>query len=355
MNKAFELEGAGAGRGARRCVAALAFALVASPAFGWNETGHVISALIAYDGLSDSAREWAMQTLRAHPRFQENFDTHMPRTIARASAAERDRWYFAAAATWPDEARRFDDVADVATREALVARYNHGRWHYINLPTYLQPADREAHPLAQPSMAWSPTLDPAGLDIVQALAMLFANRCAPSQTDADRALALSWLLHLVADLHQPLHTTALYGAPAFERGDRGGNDIPLAGGGNLHALWDAGLGSERRWQRLESAARRYAAAAALRRDDVEVSDFPHRIRSWAEDGRALADRVVYSPDVRAALIAAAPGHVAPLQIGMAYRAVMRETAARQIVLAGRRTSALIELLHTDVTRAHCGR
>ena len=50
-----------------------------------------------------------------------------------------------------------------------------------------------------------------------------------------REEALRWLVHFVADLHQPLHTI---------REDRGGNDVRLVFRGrqtNLHRLWDGDL------------------------------------------------------------------------------------------------------------------
>jgi len=57
-----------------------------------------------------------------------------------------------------------------------------------------------------------------------------------TRPDSERAVALKWIVHLVGDIHQPLH--------AGERGDRGGNDVKVTFEGrqtNLHALWDSGL------------------------------------------------------------------------------------------------------------------
>lgn len=53
-----------------------------------------------------------------------------------------------------------------------------------------------------------------------------------SISNLEKTAALKFLIHLVGDLHQPLHTEALA---------RGGNDIPVLFGGqayNLHFLWD---------------------------------------------------------------------------------------------------------------------
>lgn len=52
----------------------------------------------------------------------------------------------------------------------------------------------------------------------------------------ERVKALKWVVHLVADLHQPLH--------AGFRSDKGGNLRQLQAfgrGTNLHAVWDSGL------------------------------------------------------------------------------------------------------------------
>ena len=44
-------------------------------------------------------------------------------------------------------------------------------------------------------------------------------------------------------MHQPLHSTAMF-SDYFPNGDRGGNQIPLARGRNLHSLWDNLLGRQ---------------------------------------------------------------------------------------------------------------
>ena len=59
---------------------------------------------------------------------------------------------------------------------------------------------------------------------------------ASSVPDEKRLLALKYFVHLVGDVHQPLH--------AGYAEDRGGNTYQLqafVAGSNLHALWDSGL------------------------------------------------------------------------------------------------------------------
>ena len=80
-----------------------------------------------------------------------------------------------------------------------------------------------------------------------------------SQVSADqRAIALAWLLHLVGDVHQPLHTVQLF-TREYPHGDRGGNEVcvRLAPGRaplDLHRLWDGLITSTNNVGRLRNIA-----------------------------------------------------------------------------------------------------
>lgn len=60
---------------------------------------------------------------------------------------------------------------------------------------------------------------------------------------AEKAMFARYLIHVVGDIHQPLHSVSLYNS-TFPSGDRGGNSLKvvLLNGTvqNLHAFWDAG-------------------------------------------------------------------------------------------------------------------
>lgn len=61
---------------------------------------------------------------------------------------------------------------------------------------------------------------------------------------AERALFARYLVHLVGDIHQPLHAVALYNK-TYPKGDAGGNFIKVTllngtTGYNLHKFWDSG-------------------------------------------------------------------------------------------------------------------
>jgi hypothetical protein len=53
--------------------------------------------------------------------------------------------------------------------------------------------------------------------------------------DKLKSYDLSWLLHLVGDLHQPLHSTTRVGATDLD-GDDGGNGVKLTSPANLHTF-----------------------------------------------------------------------------------------------------------------------
>jgi len=342
MNKAGELE---VWRAARTAVIALSLVLFAVPAAAWNDTAHMVIAVAAYDALPASAQATAGAVLRAHPRFAQDFQARLPGALRTASATQQDRWYFALASTWPDLARHFDHVSNTVEREHLVASYNRGRWHYINLPTYLRQADAVLA-IPVPSMTPPNALEDAG-NLVQALGAARAVLCKPDSSPASRALALSWLLHLLGDLHQPLHTTALYAVGIFPAGDRGGNDLGVRGATNLHALWDGGLGGDRRFRAV-------TRQAAQLKDNAREGG-PLHFAAWAAESREIAASVAYAPSLRQAIAASPEGQPIRLHLDASYREAMRATVQTQVALAAARTAQVVADALRDPVTKRCSR
>lgn len=60
---------------------------------------------------------------------------------------------------------------------------------------------------------------------------------------AERALFARYLVHMVGDIHQPLHSVALFNR-TYPKGDAGGNflKITMLNGtiANFHSFWDSG-------------------------------------------------------------------------------------------------------------------
>jgi hypothetical protein len=236
---------------ARSLIAALALLLVANPVAAWNAGGHRLAAGIAWDSLAPAEQAWLWEILRSHPDFPH---WHSPRRAAMDAALARgDRVaVFAEAGNWADSIRDAEGFVDgdqaspPHASPGVPDRLRHQDWHYVNQPLG-EPADSIL-----------------GGRLHEALPALFATLA--DRHSPQRAYALVWLLHLVADLHQPLHvaTRRLAGG----RHDAGGNAVEVridpallpkrrrVGGLSLHAYWDdlvappwlsgAGLDSRRR-------------------------------------------------------------------------------------------------------------
>jgi len=117
--------------------------------------------------------------------------------------------------TWADE------VLYPSTPEFKVT----APWHYVNSPSGLDHAQYVQQLTSQ-------SIPNAYNALLTNLAILKDK----SKPKAERAVALKFVVHLVGDVHQPLHAGHLE--------DRGGNSIKVTYRGketNLHSLWDSGL------------------------------------------------------------------------------------------------------------------
>jgi hypothetical protein len=326
-----------------RCLVGVFAWLVVSPALAWNDAGHRKIALTAHDAMSEDVRARANAIVRAHPRFEPDFVARRSRTVDLTDPQARDRSDFATASTWPDLAREFSHVTGAQQRAALVALYHRGPWHYVNLPTFLAPADAArlgglATPvLDAPSLRDDAADEARSMNIVQALRYL-EGRWRQPISDAERSLALSWILHLVADLHQPLHATALFAEGVFTTGDRGGNLIRTGERDNLHRLWDRSLGESVRTIDIERGVAMLAREAVGAESTIDFA-------AWAQESRELAASVVYSAQLRGAVEEQrhARGH-AFVTVDAHYRDLARRTARARGALAAHRTALVLTTL-----------
>ncbi|RUO55336.1 S1/P1 nuclease [Pseudidiomarina homiensis] len=167
---------------------ASAASLVATPAHAWGKTGHRITGKIATHYLTDDARAAIADLLG-------------PESLAEAS-------------TYADEMRSNPDKFWQETANPF---------HYVTLQ---QPHDYHAD-----------DCPPEG-DAFSALEDFTATLTSDSASRQEKQLALRFIVHIIGDLHQPLHV----GSAALN--DRGGNDVKVVFFGeqsNLHRVWDSGL------------------------------------------------------------------------------------------------------------------
>ena len=176
----------------------LAIAWSCAPgAWAWGGQGHRTIGAIADRLLSSPARAAVAQLLSG------DLDKFGKPSGRRTLEAVSD---------WPDEI--------TGTPAA------HPRWHYDDAPVCG----------SAPKAHYCPDRQCDSEQLKRLIAVVADTRAA----SRDRNEALKWVVHLVGDIHQPLH--------AADNGDRGGNRVPVAleavrtrGRENLHRAWDNDL------------------------------------------------------------------------------------------------------------------
>jgi hypothetical protein len=186
-----------------------ASAAVSHPALAWGDGGHEIIALVAEHYLDPAARAKVATLLAADTDALTDHD-------------------IASEATWADKYRDSD-------RYTTKIRYQATRlWHFVDIEL-AGPNLASAcfgHPPLAPDVAAS--MGPPRACVVDKIDQFAAELGNPATPASERLLSLKFLLHLVGDLHQPLH--------AADDHDAGGNKkLATASGlhsGNLHRYWD---------------------------------------------------------------------------------------------------------------------
>jgi hypothetical protein len=306
-------------------------------AFAWHDAGHRIVASIAYRQLAPAQRSELIEILRTHPRWQADFVQKMPDEIRSEDEDFQIEWLFQEAALWPDQARNFQG----GDRQ----KFDRPTWHYVNIPLFLTQADRtalEGH-LTINISRMAPAEPLPDMNVVQTI--LFANRVLadPAADTTSRALMLCWLSHDIGDIHQPLHSTAMFSRHLFPSGCRGGNLVKTKPHKDLHALWDSLPGG-----RIEPRTARNRALTLLMHSDLKAAGEQAATRldasDWLDESHELAGSVVYSAEVLAVLRGAeAEGarEVPTITLSEEYLKRAGGVAHQRIVEAGFRLGAVL--------------
>ena len=153
-----------------------------------------------------------------------------------------------------------------------------------------------------------------------------------------RAFYLSYLIHLVGDLPQPLHCASLFN-DTYPNGDKGGNDFyakPGSRGIKLHSLWDGLLGTSRKPHPLLN----YAIEIESRyfRNSLKELKKNRTPKEWGLESRAVAIEKVY---LRGQLKGSTRAESAP-ELPVGYTKAAKAVAERQAALAGYRLADEIQ-------------
>lgn len=295
----------------RRLVLALCFTLAAPLAHAWNAAGHRLAAFIAWQQLSPPSQEFITTALARHPDYRRWLEKARP-----GEAVD----IFVEASTWPDNIRRdprfYDEAREPATPPipGLTDTARHKRWHYVDLGD-------------------DGTIRKGEIDRqIERLSRVLSANARSTAKKEPITYALPWLIHLVADIHQPLHVG--------RHDDQGGNEFEIENPfnkrlpfSNLHTYWDDLPGPPwLRGKRLEQNAARL----------LETFPPPSQgnVRLWRDESYRLHTEAYPK----------AAGSLLPI-ISEDFHQQARAIANRRIVEAGYRLGRLLETaLHTGVSR-----
>lgn len=294
----------------------------ASPAFGWNATGHRLIAAIAYDRLTPKARARVDALIRQHPDYEKTF----LRDVASADPKARARAAFIAAAVWPDQIkgdpRFYDETRSNASPTQLLPGFpdmaRHTTWHYYDTP--IAPDGTEAEKQKPPH---------ALSELNRILPIIGTKADVPPTSASNPAYLLPWLEHIAGDVHQPLHCVSRF-LKSMPKGDQGGNLVYVGPNGrNLHSLWDGAAGRDL----SDDYAAKYIADATTAHPAARHNE--KRPEKWIEEGYKISLSDVYT----FGLETGTREHPIPLPSG--YEANAAKVAQQRIAIAGYRLAAVL--------------
>lgn len=213
----------------KNIVAVVISALCVFNCFAWGQKGHDTVAFIAEQHLTDKAKHAVDSIL-----------------------AGKSMVYWS---NWLDNASHTPEYAYTKT------------WHYKNIDAGVE---FEAMPL-----------NPDG-DVVTGLKSQIEVLKSPESTITESVLALKIVIHLVGDMHQPMHMG--------HKTDLGGNRWPVKyfrRDNNLHSIWDSSLvESAHKWSYTE-----WQSQIDRESEDVNQTLVKGSIEDWAKETHKIATAI----------------------------------------------------------------
>lgn len=273
----------------RNILVFLILSIFTIPSFAWTKLGHMVIASIAYEYLK--------------PSVQQKVNTLV--TTLKQEYPQVDS--FLLLSYWPNE-----------LREEEVNEFT--RWHYID-QSWSGDGTPIINLITTDNAIWA-------IDIS---APVVSN---PEINTIERARYLGFLVHIVADVHQPLHVSTRF-SKAHRNGDAGGTEYDINYQGisiPIHYFWDTGVTFFNSIENQQNAT----LIAKHVMQDYPPNYFATQIRdldpaNWAKEGLSIAKSFVY----------AVPEHSAPTP---SYIAAGRKISEERVALAGYRLAALLNQL-----------
>ncbi|HXF42137.1 MAG TPA: S1/P1 nuclease [Pyrinomonadaceae bacterium] len=293
-----------------------------SQAAAWDDVGHKLTAYIAWQRMSPEARERVIAILRSAPEDSQLATFYQ---VYGVEPVERRKLeFFMTTATWADIVRE-------RAFENRYKKYHHGNWHYSDI--FWKQVNGEAEIIERNGES--------GL-AVEILAKKVNEIKDSSVSDKEKAIAIAWIMHIIGDLHQPLHTSARI-TDLEPNGDQGGNLFLLSPANtpreqqlNLHWYWDSIISRAKPFNDSQcefgyisrianEITRRYPYRSFG--EKLKLSDFEQLKRETF----ALNTKVVFTADLARNQLP-----------GKNYQKRAFTTAERQIAMAGYRMGDLLE-------------
>lgn len=237
----------------------------------WGPIGHYVTGEIAEHHLSDRAKEQVDQILG-------------DRSIA-------------VSAVWMDDIRSDD-------------RYDFDTWHYVTIP------DGEKY---------DRSIQEESGDIIWALETLIDELKAGNLTQEEESEKLKLVLHMIGDIHQPLHVGT--------GEDRGGNDVRLRWFGensNLHWVWDIGI-IETLYMSYTELAEELNTATPDQIEDWQNDS----VRDWAYESMEYRDEVYDLPS--------------NMRLGYDYKYFKKHIVYKRLLQAGVRMAGVLNEIYGEIS------
>lgn len=204
----------------RKLVCLLLLFLLPFGASAWWARGHMVVAALAYLEMSKNTQEQVTELLKHHPEYERLWKGEY---VKYQKKMDLGVFLMMRASVWADE---------IKNRKHPFNKESHGHWHYI---TYRIEFPNK-HDMTLPS----------GENVVWGIQEAQKKVMDTKLDKAQRAISMAWLIHLVGDIHQPLHCGSEF-SDVYPKGDLGGNKQfvrPKGQGIKLHGLWDSALGKK---------------------------------------------------------------------------------------------------------------
>ncbi len=212
----------------KKCVTTLLLTFIMFTSFAWGPTGHRVTGWVAEKNISKKVKKELQRILGSQ-------------SLAMAS-------------TWMDDIRS-DSLYDYTSD-----------WHWVTIPG---------------GMTYQQTEKNKNGDIVETIERLISSLKTRNLKPKDETEYLKMLIHLVGDIHQPLHVGL--------GSDRGGNDIKVMwfrSESNLHRVWDSEMIDDTKLSFTE------LAESLEKPDATEVSLWQKSsVIDWATESIGYRDQV----------------------------------------------------------------